>query len=311
MSQFKVIEPVKFNATTAAYTNATNLDPNWSAGSYAQNAYVTHWVVRTKGYAKGISQPRRFKSMVAANTAVPGTDSSKWLDAGPANTVAMFDTWSSVATTKTGTLELDILPGDLVTSIGFVGLKGDRIRVTVMDGPTAVWQQEENLLDSNVLNLFDYFTAPFEQRTRQAFFGLPSYASNFIRVEVFGAQTAIERVVFGRLHEIGLGPQYGATAGLIDYSMKEVDPEFGDVEEFVERDASDEGSYVLEVDKARLNTVSRLLRKLRATPTLWIASDDEAYAELFTIFGWCRDFRFTVPYPLSALLDLEIEGLAS
>lgn len=311
MSQFKVIEPVKFKATTLVSTNATNADAVWSAGSYALGAYVTYSVVRTKGYAKGLSQPRRFKSMIAANTVVPGTDATKWQDVGPANTVALFDTWSSIRTTRAGDLDLTALPGDMVTTIGLVGLTGDSVRVSVMSGASVVQMQESVLQDSNVLNLFDYFTAPFEQRTKQVFFNLPCYASNTLRIQVFGAQTAIGRVVFGRAHEIGIGPQYGASGGIIDYSEKELDEEFGDTEEFVEKGYSDEGVYVIEVPKGSLNAVSRLMKKLRATPTLWIASEDVDFAELFTIFGWCRDHRFAVPYAYTSLLDLEIEGLTS
>ena len=58
-----------------------------------------------------------------------------------------------------------------------------------------------------------------------------------------------------------------------------------------------------------LNKVQRFLYNIRATPVLWMASDNSELAEVSYVFGFYKDFSTTIAYPDVSMCNLEIEGL--
>jgi hypothetical protein len=65
----------------------------------------------------------------------------------------------------------------------------------------------------------------------------------------------------------------------------------------------------LYVSNYDLNKVQRFLYNIRATPVLWMASDDPNLAEVSYVYGFYKDFSTTIAYPDVSMCNLEIEGL--
>jgi hypothetical protein len=137
---------------------------------------------------------------------------------------------------------------------------------------------------------------------------LPPVGNPVIEIKIWAtnAPVAIGEASLGRLFEIGL-TQYGASAGIIDYSKKETD-EFGNTT-FVKRAFSKRADAQVFVRSQDINRVQRTLYDSRAQPLMWIFSDQAQYDEPLVIYGFYRDFTNQIAYPSYSLLSIQIEGL--
>jgi len=289
---------------------ATNAQSAWAAGTYAKGAEVLRQVVATRGHMRGLPMLRVFESLEDGNTGTPGVDSDKWLDVGPANTVAMFDDRISTETQQAGSddLVVRLAPGKTVTTVAMFGVKASRVRVQVFDDDVQTFDQTQELLPDNVADWFQYFTAPVDQlASRLLFSGLPCYFYSQILITFEGTDIAVGAVTFGESIELGTSPLLGAEIGMDDYSVKETN-EYGETL-FEERDSADYQNLTVLVDKVRLNAVSVLLRRLKSMPTVLIGSDDPDYAESLINLGWIGSHRLVLAYPNHALLDIDFKGL--
>lgn len=306
----KLIEPLKFLPSMLVSTTATNPDPTWSAGTYGLGDVVLREVVWDgKDHMRGLPMLRRFESLVAANTSTPGEAPDKWIDAGPANTVAMFDGKISTETVlSSGDLVVRLAPGSAVQGMSLIGVRGNSVRVRVLDDDAVSYDESQSLLPDNVTNWFEYFTAPVDQVvSRVLFMNLPAYFYNEIEITIAGTGVGVGNVSFGPVHDIGSSPALGAEIGEDDYSIKTAD-EYGDAE-FQPRPSADYQNIVVEVQKSHLNGVRRLLRRLRATPCVLIGSEDPDYAESLINFGWVGAHRTVIDRQTKSLLDIEFKGL--
>lgn len=103
-----------------------------AANTYAAYVEATGYTTSTACSYAG----RNWTSLQAANTAhTPGAAGSElwWSDAGPINSLAMFDTSVQTATSRTGGLEWTLKTGR-VTCVGLMGLVGASVTITVRDG---------------------------------------------------------------------------------------------------------------------------------------------------------------------------------
>ncbi len=62
------------------------------------------------------------------------------------------------------------------------------------------------------------------------------------------------------------------------------------------------------LDNTKLRYVSKLLSDIRATPTVWVGSEDPQYEPL-VIFGFYKDYTVDITYPTASLTRIEIEGM--
>lgn len=293
-----VIRPVTFAGSQLISTNATESVSAWAGGTtYASGALAL--------YANRI-----WESLQAANTNnQPDTSPAWWLDAGPSNQRAMFDSQVSTATTRATPLTVTVAPGVGVNSLALLGLNATSVTVTVTDGaagPT-IYSRTVSLDDTQIFDWLAYFFEPYDFRAQLVLTDLPMYASARITVNISaGAGTvACGTMTYGNVYELGQS-QRGASAGIRDYSKKDTD-EFGTTS-FVVRAFSGRMEVQLMVEQNRLNFVHRLLAALRATPCVWIGSDRKDLQPL-TVFGFYRDFNLDIQYLDYSLCRLEIEGL--
>jgi hypothetical protein len=116
----------------------------------------------------------------------------------------------------------------------------------------------------------------------------------------------VGNIVYGETITLGL-TQMGLGFGIKDFSAKDTD-EYGNTI-FVQRTYSKRMEPTVYVENTQLRFIDRTLSRLRATPTVWIGSEEYIYSPL-VIYGFYRDYNIDIPYPSHSLLRLEIEGLA-
>lgn len=302
-SMMYAVQPLAFNPAMLASTTAIEQNPLWDPGvTYPKDAMVV-WV-----HADGAAVIYYiYQSLVSNNATEPGTDLLAWLEIGPCNKCAMFDGRVSTRTEAVSPLVVVLEPGDITSNLGLLNLIGNSLTVEMLVGGEVIYTQTVSLLGAEISDWWSYYFTPDEQVTLALFDSLPAFYNQQLRITLTGLGTvAIGHCVFGTRQDIG-ELQYGAQANVVDYSRKVTD-EFG-VTSFVERDYADEFSGQLLVQNAQLSSIKRLLRRLRATPTLYVGSSDERFRELFVAFGWVRSHRIAVPYTNESLLDIEIGAL--
>lgn len=281
------------------YTTVTDPNAVWSSGV----SYVVDATVRYAG--------KLWVSLQGTNlNHQPDTSPTWWLEAGPDNQHAAFDNQVSTVSTATGTMTFVVKVGS-IDSIALINMQAITAKLVMYD-PVAgiVSQKTAGLSGAEVYDWYQYFFFdPLLTRTQVIFSDLPLYTNGIITIQLQGQPSdtvSLALAIFGLIEDLG-GTQYGATAGIIDYSIKDTD-DFGTVT-FVKRNFSKRLSAQLFIDNQLLNRAARFLYALRATPAVWIGSDDPQLEEAVVVYGFYKEFSIDIAYPRNSLCSLEIEGL--
>ena len=236
-------------------------------------------------------------------------DGTWWIDVGPTNRWAMFDDSTGTYTesiTEGEAIEVEIAPGT-VTGLALLELEAQHVTVSMIAGAETVFEREFDLLITPVYDWFDYFFGRIEYRTEVIITDLPPYAEGVITITIENDGYAKCGVVaLGRLITIG-ALQYNPTLGIVDYSRKYTD-DYGHTT-LIRRTYARKNNVSIVVENARLPSIYRTLSDLRATPCVWIGSEDPNFYPLIA-YGFYRDFGIDIPYPGHSICNLEIEGLA-
>lgn len=299
----KVINPVTFVSGMLISTNATDPNPAYSAATtYAKDAIVS--------YNTFLYQSLQDSNLNKQPDLV--TSSTWWIKIGSDNRYAMFDLQVGQRTTRTTNLTVTIAPGQIIDSVALIDINALTAKLTVRNGLAGpiVYEQIAGVSGATVIDWYTYFFSdPLQPITQVVFQNIPPYVNAHITLELdgqIGDTVSIGEMIFGSLSVIGT-TQYGVSAGIIDYSVKETD-EFGNTL-FVERPFSKRLSAQVHLPNSQLNRVQRLLYNLRAKPCVWIATDDPILQEPSIVFGYYRDFSTEIAYPSHSMCNLEIEGL--
>jgi len=284
------------------YSNATNADVDYLSGStYALAARVT--------YSGSI-----WESLQNTNlNHQPDTSPTWWVLVGPDNKHAALDSSVSTVSSNTGELILVVKPG-AINSCGLVDMDGTVVEFGMTDPSDGfIFNQTVGLASADIYNWYDYFfVSPLLdlKRTQVIFYNLPEqYTDPIVSIKISnGTDTAkLALAAFGKMHELG-NVQYGASAGIVDYSVKSTD-EYGTTT-LLQRNYSKRLSAKVILENRDINRVQRLLYSIRATPVVWIGVDDPTYEEAMILWGFYKDFTTEISYPSFALCSVEIEGLA-
>jgi hypothetical protein len=134
------------------------------------------------------------------------------------------------------------------------------------------------------------------------------FSADVISVEMRAPESVeLGEVVVGNAFEPGHA-QFGFGVGIIDFSKKGTD-DWGnyDFRPGKFRKPLDVNVWV---EKKNYNATLKKLYAVRATPTVFVATDLIDYAEGAVIFGFFRDFNLVVPYPNDCVLNMQVESLA-
>lgn len=296
----KAIRPITILSSDIISTTAVETVPAYNAGTnYAVGARV-------------LFQDFIYESLQTPNTGnTPSTSPTFWLRVRPSNPTAMFDSTVSTQTTANSSLVVNIKINSAINSVAFLNItSASLLRVRLIDKSVTpnivVFDRSINLDASIVTDWYEYFFSDFELRSDLVITDIPPYGNSQLEVTLTGAGTVgIGLLMVGTTFDLGL-TRLGVSVGIRDYSVKETD-QFGSTI-FVQRDFSKRMSPTVFVENTRLNAVTKVLTKLRATPTVFIGSE-EAEFESLIVFGFLRDWNIEIPYPNNSLLSLEVEGL--
>ena len=183
--------------------------------------------------------------------------------------------------------------------------------VEVRDGAggEVIYDREYPLDTTEIFDWYQYFFEPSVQLGSVVMTDIPPYSTSYVTITLSGAAGSTVECggcIFGTFYALGTA-EYGATAGIIDYSRKETD-DYGTTT-FVRRAFSRRMVVNLMLPTAQVAKLQRILSDLRATPAMWIGSDDVTYTPL-QVYGFYRDFQIDIAYPTQSYCSLEIEGLA-
>lgn len=286
-------------------TNVPENDhPEWNSGTtYAQGDRV----ILT-------STHRVYESLLGSNTGNNPTVTSSpiyWIEVGPTNRYAVFDTSVSTQTKQANNITYQLVPGEAINSIGILNItQATEINITMVSpatgSPGIVY---ESTIDLSSLPLTpDWWAWFYGQKittTQSVALDLPSYTDCEITIEILGgSDLAVGVILIGQQQNFGLGIKYGARVGIQDYSRKETN-EFGDTV-LVQRAFAKRANFDLFLNNAEVDSFQNALSTIRATPVLWIGSTK---FESTTLFGFYKNFDILISYVNHSDCELEIEGL--
>jgi len=100
---------------------------------------------------------------------------------------------------------------------------------------------------------------------------------------------------------------YGISSSIDDYSVITTD-EWG-VSKLVERDYVKRVNYPITVENWAMRRAFSTLAALRATPAVFIGSDDYRYTP-FTVFGRVARFSVSLSFATYSIINVEVQGLS-
>lgn len=300
----KIIKPhLITDSMLVSSTVVENDYPAWVSGTtYALGARV----IRT-----GVHKV--FERLVAgAGTVAPELDTTipaVWLAVGSTKKWAPFD--NVVGTLATGASPLNYtLRTGFTDSLALFELSGRYVDLVMKDatGGTVVYQKRIDLEVTDIETIFDWFFTELDLRTDIVITDLPGqYASAELSITLTttSGTASVGVIKPGLISDLG-ETQYGAKVGIDDYSRKERDA-FGNTV-ITKRAYSKRGSFTMMTTLGTFNRIYRTLAALRATPCVYIGTEDAGYEPLL-IYGFFTSFNIDITYPNYHLCSLDIEGL--
>lgn len=297
----KLVRPATIADATLASTNILENDYGaWSgATTYALGDRVI--VVATNTH-------QVWESLQAGNlNHTPASSPTWWVLVGATNRWKMFDASVGAQSTRADLIDFTLEFSERINAIGLLNLTAASVQVTATSAADGVvYDQTFDLTsDSGITDWYAYFFEPVVRKTDLFVSDLPPYADLSIRIQVVntGTTSALGECVAGLSREIG-GVQYGATVGIQDYSVKQQDA-YGNFS-ILERAYSKRGQFNVSMDAGITSEVERLLAEYRATPILYVGSDD---IDATLIYGFFKDFNISIAFPNTSYCQIEIEGL--
>ena len=172
----KIIPPITITPALLTSTNVAITETAWTAGTYATG---TRRYVDTDLY-EVVASPSTAQSPADGVLANPPT----WILVGKINRFKMFDFRIGDATTNSGTIEVEISPGQIVNAIAAFEVYARTVHVTITDPiDGVVYSKTIKLLDnSEVLDWYSYFFSPIRRETEFILTDLPSYSTAVLSV---------------------------------------------------------------------------------------------------------------------------------
>lgn len=261
------------------------------------------------GYVVQDTDGNMYQSLKDDNYNTPLIAPIAWQEVAPANKYAAFDTQISTQTVANKELTYTIATG-IIEAVAVVNGVGSTVTVIVRDGLAGpiVFEQTKALSGDIVTDWYEYFfTDPTIQRTQVLFTGVPPYASSHVTITINGtAEVAAGDIMFGRWKDVGL-TGFGVQAGITDFSTITEDT-FGQTT-FVPRANKQWLSSRDWIEVSNFNRAFNLLRRLPATPCLWLAADSTEYSEALMLKAYYKDFTMDIAGPVEAYCTLKLIGL--
>ena len=299
----QIIKPVTVTNSILTSSNVTEDD-------YAEWASGTTYADGDKVIVIGTTH-KVYESLVNSNLGNDPTtdDGTNWLELSATNRWKAFDQKISDPVTNLNSIQYVLSdPDSNITSVALFGLEGITANVTVADGATEVYNQDISLTDNrNIVDWFTYFFEEQVQKDEAQWLDIPPYLGSTITITVTantGETAELGQLVLGFLSDIG-ATTYGTSISIEDFSRKETD-DFGNFI-VVERAFAQLADFDVQFETQNARKIQRTLAGFRATPIVYIGSEDTAFGT--TIYGFYRRFDLTLEGPSLSFGAIEVEGL--
>jgi hypothetical protein len=255
---------------------------------------------------------RRYESVVGSNTGNRPAidDGTNWIDIGPTNRWAMFDTLRNTGSSGASPLTVTITPGQRIDSVGIVGAIADSIEIDLKVGGISVdgFPYSVSLSTRDTATWYEYFFGEFTYQTAYVFQNLPPYVNAVLYLTFTRAagDVTVGGVIPGMSVYLGITLHDAENEGL-NFSTIERD-DFGTAI-LVPRRTLPKVNFVTRTKKANVPAVVALRGRLNAVPAFWYGIDDvtSGYFEPTQILGIYKRLTVTMDQPDDALVSGELE----
>lgn len=227
--------------------------------------------------------------------------STWWLDVGATNRWKMFDTAYNSQSEKADTIVVVLTPGEVVNSVALLNLEAASVTVAqTVSGFT----RTITLNSHPVLNWYDWYYEELIRESEAVFTNVPPYATGVLTITIdnTGGTAKIGVLIIGKARELG-STQWEPTRTINDYSVTDEDA-FGNVT-LVQRSYSKRLNVEFRVADGAESEVTRLLQEFRATPMVFVGSEDYSMTIIYGFLG-----AWEVPISITGKnANLTIKGL--
>ena len=301
---------------------STSVTANQYAGTTlsAWNVATAYSIGNRVYYYAGATAPlvyHAFEALTAHTGQTPAIGgTSDWLDLGPVNDRAMFDSRTGTLTRDDEEIDVTVAPGAFFDHIALVRLEGClNVQITVFRGTGETYEEFYDYtfdVTEDATAWSDYFFDD-DAIIRTALTVTPEifYSDAQVRVILTGATgstVGLGLLLVGRGRDLGDTIE-SPSLGIEDYSTKETDA-FGNTY-LLEREYADRASMQIILPPGQVDAVRRILASYRATPALYDFNNtaaDERWDSLI-IFGYYEDFEVTLSYPGKSFCSLSVQSL--
>lgn len=261
---------------------------------------------------------RVYESLQASNLnkplpVLPETATAWWIDIGPTNKWAMFDSSSNTQTVWPSPLTVVFRPGMRVNTIGITGLIANSITITASSvlGGGVVWgPKTADLNIREVADAYDYAFKIFLTQPSLAHFDIPPYSDIVFTVTISATSGNVKcgSIIVGTYTYLG-DIQYGAKGDALNFSTIERDI-YGNAT-LVPRRSVPKINATLIAPSKRVNSIRGARTALNATPALWSGLDDGSseWFDLLLTMGVYKAFEINADNPSHTTITLEIEEI--
>lgn len=297
----KIMIPNPVTALTAPSIPETDY-PAWSSGTtYAKGTLVimtsTHRIYQSLADANLGNQP---------DLTCTGT-SPKWVDVGPTNQWAMFDSRVSTASVALGSIEVefDVSRCNALALFNLFGATSVRVRQKYAG--SIIKDEFYDLTMGNSTSWSDYF---FRESSFKSQLYLPlllNYSSTALVTITGGGEVSCGWIGAGLEKYLGKS-RFGLQVGILDYSKKSTDT-WGNTYlskgEYAKKMTGD--LYLRGWD---ITGVFNALASVRGTPVVWCCDNSDANQMDGLIFlGFFKDFQIVIQAAAWKTCYFEVEGL--
>ena len=298
----KLIRPIAI--TNAMLTSSTAPETDYTAWNSG-----TAYTVGTRCIL--VSTHKIYECLVANTNFSPDVNltgaTPKWLQISATNKWLMFDSGWGTQTSIATPLTIVLTPSTIFNALALMNVAATSITVNMTVLGVNVYSQTESMLTGiDIIDWYGYFFDPIMNKTDVIFQDIPPYSNSVITISIINLASTAKcgNLIIGNYYEMGL-TQYGAKAGITDYSVKTVDA-FGNTT-IVQRSYSKRMSVNLAISDLIIDDLLAVLAMYRSTPIVWIGADN-LYTALI-VYGFYKDFEIDITYPTLSYCTLTIEGL--
>ncbi len=284
----------------------TSSVPEVDTGETAWVSGTTYAVSDVRTYDK-----RKYERLIAgAGTTTPNLATGVWLDIGPTNKWAMFDTLRNTATVSTGTLTIAIAPIKRFTAIALMQLEATSVTMTLtVLGTPVMATRVYSTVQRHPVKWSEYFFGNFKYKPALAVFDLPPYSGAVITLTIANTtgSVSVGALCLGSPVYVGAA-QYSAVSSALNFSTITRDT-FGNVT-LIPRRSVPKTDQVCEIDKGAVDSLVDLRRDINAVPCVWSCLDDlstDGYFNAGLILGIYKEFSINLAHPYNALVTLQLE----